>query len=348
VSTPTQAGPTSLPGDPAAVRHTAWSMTVYGDLLHDAGAGLARIDTTEGWSGPAADAFRVTYQGQPTAWLRAGDCFHDAAAALTRYADTLAWAQTQVAEAGQRWDTAVATTNAAADAHNRAMAVSRPAPSAPSPTPARKPGPRPRTRPNGPEHSSPRPPPKPPRSSSTPVTRHPRNPPCSTRPARSPRPPAGSWSTCWGVEPGAGQLTGRGDGQLGPAWEGVLSAKPGAGADIHTKPLDRIHILDGDPNDPTKGGHAPGTGRADKTEFPDTELWTDDHIITSVEDVARDPDRPPVLDPLSGNFRFRGVRDGVEIEGYVDPRGAVRTGYPVGGAGVTINDADGNPHPLTR
>ena len=136
--------------------------------------------------------------------------------------------------------------------------------------------------------------------------------------------------------------------ELGPAWEGVLSAKPGAGAEVHTKPLDRIHILDGDPNDPTKGGHAPGTGRADKTEFPDTELWTDDHIIKSVEDVARDPDRPPVFDPMSGNYKFHGVRDGVEIEGYIDPHGAVQTGYPVGGDGVTVNDADGNPHPLTR
>ncbi|MEU5853569.1 putative T7SS-secreted protein [Saccharopolyspora shandongensis] len=41
-------------------------MTVYGDLLHEAGSGLQRIDTIEDWSGEAAEAIRLWDQGQAT------------------------------------------------------------------------------------------------------------------------------------------------------------------------------------------------------------------------------------------------------------------------------------------
>ncbi|MBB5152541.1 hypothetical protein [Saccharopolyspora phatthalungensis] len=41
-----------VPGNAESIHKTAWSMTVYGDLLHEAGVGLQRIDTTEGWSNP--------------------------------------------------------------------------------------------------------------------------------------------------------------------------------------------------------------------------------------------------------------------------------------------------------
>lgn len=37
-----------VPGNADSIDKTAWSMTVYGDLLHEAGSGLQRIDTTEG------------------------------------------------------------------------------------------------------------------------------------------------------------------------------------------------------------------------------------------------------------------------------------------------------------
>ncbi|MGH3621910.1 MAG: putative T7SS-secreted protein [Sciscionella sp.] len=54
-----------VPGDPCALHDTAYSMTGYGDTLYEAGAGLRCIDTTEGWSGKAADAFRDVFDGQP-------------------------------------------------------------------------------------------------------------------------------------------------------------------------------------------------------------------------------------------------------------------------------------------
>lgn len=54
-----------VPGNVAAVENTAVVFSTYGDNLHDAGAGLARIDTTEGWSGDAAEKFRGVFHGQP-------------------------------------------------------------------------------------------------------------------------------------------------------------------------------------------------------------------------------------------------------------------------------------------
>ncbi|MFI9387635.1 putative T7SS-secreted protein [Kutzneria sp. NPDC052558] len=108
-----------VPGNPGSLTsiYPAWRQ--YGDALHQAGAGLSRIDTTEGWSGPAGDAFRAKFEGQPGKWLEAGDCFHEAAAALERYATTLTWAQGQAAQAIQQWNTAEAATRQATDQHTR-------------------------------------------------------------------------------------------------------------------------------------------------------------------------------------------------------------------------------------
>jgi uncharacterized protein YukE len=93
-----------VPGDVAAIARTAQRLRARGDALHDAGAGLRRIDTADGWSGAAADAFRAKFQGQPQSWLTAGDCFHSAADALTRYSATLAWAQQEAARAIAQWN----------------------------------------------------------------------------------------------------------------------------------------------------------------------------------------------------------------------------------------------------
>ena len=114
--------PTALiPGDPDAVHDTEWSMTVYGDMLHKAGAGLQRIDTTKGWKGEAADQFRKVFHGQPAKWLKAGDAFHAAADALDSYASTLTWARQQAADAISLWNQGqVATGEARAQ---RAQAV---------------------------------------------------------------------------------------------------------------------------------------------------------------------------------------------------------------------------------
>ncbi|WP_373686200.1 EndoU domain-containing protein [Nocardia gamkensis] len=90
------------------------------------------------------------------------------------------------------------------------------------------------------------------------------------------------------------------------------------------------------------GGHAPGTGMPNKTEFPDTDDWEDDKIIDRIVDVAKNPDQPPVLQD-NGNWKVNGTRNGVQIEVIVAPDGSVVTGYPIGGEGVVRNDANGDP-----
>ncbi|MFE9577211.1 EndoU domain-containing protein [Nocardia sp. NPDC006044] len=122
------------------------------------------------------------------------------------------------------------------------------------------------------------------------------------------------------------------DGALGSEWGKVQGTVPDG---ISITQGRRIHILDGD-GDEDGGGHAPGVGAPGKTEFPDTDTWTDDHIIDSVLDVARNPDQTPVLQD-NGRWKVSGTRDGVLIEVIVNSDGSIRTGYPVSGPGVVRN-----------
>ncbi|WP_190812609.1 putative T7SS-secreted protein [Saccharopolyspora pogona] len=108
-------------GDVGALQAIAQQMTTYGDALHDAGAGLRSIDTTEGWSGAAADSFREVFDGEPPKWSEAGDAFHDGAGALTGYASTLSWAQTQAQDAIRLWDEGEAATQSAKAEHDQAV-----------------------------------------------------------------------------------------------------------------------------------------------------------------------------------------------------------------------------------
>ncbi|MET8539877.1 putative T7SS-secreted protein [Kitasatospora sp. NPDC004799] len=82
--------------------------------------GLKRIDTSEGWSGPAGEAFRNAFKGEPGKWLEAGDCFHDAANALTSYQHALTWAQGQASDAIKQWNEAEAATSKAKTEHAEA------------------------------------------------------------------------------------------------------------------------------------------------------------------------------------------------------------------------------------
>jgi hypothetical protein len=109
-----------VPGNPSSITATAQALRLRGDSLHEAGTGLQRIDTSDGWSGAAADAFRTRFQGQPAKWLEAGDCFHTTADALTSYAGTLTWAQKEAATAISQWDAARAATLQALTAHRQA------------------------------------------------------------------------------------------------------------------------------------------------------------------------------------------------------------------------------------
>lgn len=110
-----------IPGNVGAVDGLMWQLRTYGDSLCEAGAGLARIDTTAGWQGAAADAFRKVFQGQPGKWAEAGSCFHAAANALDGYDTTLQWAQNQAAQAIRMWNAGEAATAAAKTAHQQAV-----------------------------------------------------------------------------------------------------------------------------------------------------------------------------------------------------------------------------------
>jgi hypothetical protein len=93
-----------IPGNPASIARVAGQMYGYGTVLAEAGNGLKRIDTTDGWKGAAGDAFRQRFHGEPERWLTAAACFRDAAGALDRYIPTLAWAQQQAGVAIQLWN----------------------------------------------------------------------------------------------------------------------------------------------------------------------------------------------------------------------------------------------------
>jgi len=92
-----------VPGDPASVTAVAGKLLRYANLLTEAGNGLAVIDTTSGWQGAAADAFRAKFKGRPGAWQEAGSCFLSAAKALDAYAPALSRAQQDASEAISQW-----------------------------------------------------------------------------------------------------------------------------------------------------------------------------------------------------------------------------------------------------
>jgi hypothetical protein len=94
------------------------------------------------------------------------------------------------------------------------------------------------------------------------------------------------------------------------------------------------HILHGDLDDETSGGHMHGTGRTGKSEFP--EGWDEDRIVDTVRDVAQNPDSAP-LPRKGGGWEISGQRDGVDITVVVNKDGSIWTAYPTGGIGVTKN-----------
>lgn len=111
-----------VPGDAERVHETSWSLRAHGDVLCQAGEGLRRIDTTDGWSGRAADAFRDAFDGEPGRWVAAGDAFHEASRALDTYVSSLTWAQGQAAEAIRLWNEGQAATSKAESEHVQAVA----------------------------------------------------------------------------------------------------------------------------------------------------------------------------------------------------------------------------------
>jgi hypothetical protein len=114
-----------IPGDVQAVTQTVQALQAYGDVLVEAGEGLARIDTQEGWRGEAADRFRERFHGEPSRWTEAGGCFHDAARALDGHATTLAWAQKEAGHAIDLWNRGQIATAKARIAHVQQVRAAR-------------------------------------------------------------------------------------------------------------------------------------------------------------------------------------------------------------------------------
>ncbi|MET7738031.1 putative T7SS-secreted protein [Streptomyces sp. NPDC005402] len=114
-----------VPGSPDSLTTTAQSLLAYGDVLIEAGEGLAKIDTEDGWRGPAGDAFRDRFHGQPVRWTEAGNEFHTAANALYDYLHTLRAAQQRAAEAISRYARGEAATTNAKNAHDQQVTEAR-------------------------------------------------------------------------------------------------------------------------------------------------------------------------------------------------------------------------------
>lgn len=89
----------------------------------------------------------------------------------------------------------------------------------------------------------------------------------------------------------------------------------------------RSHILDGEvrPNGSFGGGHRPGTGFPNKSEFP--RGWSDDKIMHSISDIATDPSLIWRAGNKPGDFFVNGTRGGIDIEVLIR-NNQIWTGYP--------------------
>ncbi|MFG2552802.1 putative T7SS-secreted protein [Streptomyces sp. NPDC048581] len=114
-----------VPGAPDALATTAQSLLAYGDVLIEAGEGLVKIDTENGWRGEAADAFRDRFHGQPARWVEAGNEFHAAANALNEYVHTLHAAQQRADEAISQFTRGEAAAATAKNARARQVGEAR-------------------------------------------------------------------------------------------------------------------------------------------------------------------------------------------------------------------------------
>lgn len=102
-------------------------------------------------------------------------------------------------------------------------------------------------------------------------------------------------------------------------------------------PSRRRHILDGDWNDETSGGHRFGTGRPGKTEFP--ESWTanqDRKVDDAINDIINQPGSAPLPRP-KGGWEINGQYEGVNIKVLMNADGSIWAAHPISGPGVFTN-----------
>jgi hypothetical protein len=130
----TARGPEDLiPGDLDALDATIAGLTKLGVSAQDAGAGMARLCTGQGWTGPAAEAFRAAWQLEPDRWSSLGDALANAAQVLEPYRDAVRHGQGEALVALEQWRQAQQLSAVAAaeyrrlqDAYQAARLVGRP------------------------------------------------------------------------------------------------------------------------------------------------------------------------------------------------------------------------------
>jgi hypothetical protein len=109
-------------GSPGAIAQSARRLTTFADAFATTYAGLNGIDTS-GWTGAAADEFRVRYAPEPKKWLNATVACGDTGDVLGAYAQVVAWAQGQAKEAIAVYADGQNATAAAVAAYNNQVAV---------------------------------------------------------------------------------------------------------------------------------------------------------------------------------------------------------------------------------
>jgi hypothetical protein len=304
-----------IPGDPAALRAAARHWRALADTVDDSSQGLSDLDTGP-WQGPAAQAFATRRASIAPSWSRASSALRSSAASVEQYADTLEWGQRQAASMAASWYAAQGSPDQQAQALDGLVSV------------------RAQVRQAGDDAR------------------------LSVRDASAIAAEPGSGSAGDGSGDGAGE-PGAGAPGGGPGADSIDPQEPPnewdelPGSD-HPNPSDIHRDWKGD--DHILTGHESGTHLPNKRTFP--ESWSKDEngndnggqtILKNAEDVARNPDQPPVeqQDKDGGtSWICTGTRDGVRMEVIVESDGRIRTAYPLSGRGVRQNDKNGESHEL--
>jgi hypothetical protein len=108
-----------IPGSPDALDRTIAGLIGLGVSSQEAGTGMTRLCTGEGWTGPAAEGFRAAFHLEPDRWSSLGEALGNAGQALKPYRDAVEAAQGEAAVAMQEWRQAQQASAAAAASYQR-------------------------------------------------------------------------------------------------------------------------------------------------------------------------------------------------------------------------------------
>jgi hypothetical protein len=106
-------------GNPTALDATIAGLIALGVSSQEAGSGMTRLCTGEGWTGPAAEGFRAAFQMEPGRWSSLGQALADAGQALKPYRDAVQAAQGEAWVAMEEWRHAQQATAIAAVSFQR-------------------------------------------------------------------------------------------------------------------------------------------------------------------------------------------------------------------------------------